>query len=285
MSEDTASKTGAGHYGSKYVLNEITFNGDEGKFYYIDKLGGKGEDGKFKAQVIGDKLSVVWLKIRRKLNVFKSSANKGEGMATSEHNHKGEMVWLYGPNERGTAMALRDKYHELRTQPIVYVFYHAKKEVVRFTVKGASLGSQHKHDKKDNVVKFYEYLQSFSGTEHVHEFFTDIRPVTEKGPKGNYYAMSFGRGAKLTDVQQQKVNALIDEVHDRVTKIDEEFKTRMGLDAFAEKPKDAEMDTIQMEEGDVSPDDEGAPADAKVDEPKEGVEYPSDEIDPADIPF
>lgn len=62
--------------------------------------------------------------------------------STNEHNHKGERLILWTPHgtEYGTSDALRQRYPNLRTHQIMYALYNG--DLVRFTVKGSSLGSK-----------------------------------------------------------------------------------------------------------------------------------------------
>lgn len=270
--ENIAAMTGADMYSRKFSVSEISLNGDKGIFYYRDKETKKGDDGKFAKEEIGKELSVVFLKIRRVLSVYKKTG----GLRTNEHNHKGDFVVLYGANDKGTAAEIRERHQELRTQQMVYAFYPPKKEVVRIVIKGASLGSE--NDSKD-VVKFYDYLKTFGGDDHMHEYFTKLLTVGEDGPKGVYYAASFSRGVKLTEEQQSKVNAQIKEIHLAIQEMDENFKKRtIGgsgeiITAGADED-DEEMPTIQSE----GPLEKHFQQDGSV-------EYPEEEINPEDIPF
>lgn len=274
--DEIANMTGAGIYGKRFSVSEITFNGNTGDFMYRDKDAQKNADGKYPKENLGKSLDIVFLKIRRKLSVFKKNGN---GLSTNEHNSKNDMVVVYGPNnlrDIGTASAMREKYHELRTQQMVYCYYPAKKEIVRIVIKGASLGSEVKHPA--DVNKFYDYLQTFSKEEPVHTVFTKLSPIKEAGPQGDYYAIRFDKGATLAPEQQEKINSSIIEVHTAILESDTAFREKMNL-----KGKDVELD--EMDEEDTIQMDEH-PLDAEFNTPSSPeVPYPDDEINPEDIPF
>lgn len=261
--------TGAGNYGGRFKVSEITFNGDKGTFYYRQKDAEKDAEGKYPKEDLGKGLDVVFMKIRRKLSVYKKSG----GMSTNEHNTKADFVVLYGGKDKGTANEIRERHQELRTQQLVYSFFPTKKEVVRVVIKGASLGSE---TKKKEVLKFYDYLQTFKGDDHVHEFFTKLIPVEEEGPKGTYFAMSFVRGEKLTEVQQEKVNERIEELHNAIEASDAAFKQKMSVGGTSSDPTDIQMDADEEEEPPAPP--PGTLSDADF-------VYPEEDIDPKDIPF
>lgn len=250
-------KTGEGIYRRAALsLNEITFNGNDGDFFERDKDAKKDEKtGKFpKTQITkeGESLTVVFLKIRRVLSSFSKKAS----MRTSEHNHKNEMVTLYkgGEKEYGLAKDLRVKYPQLKTQQVVYCYVptaepNATGRVVRLIIKGSSLGSDYKHGTK--VLKFYDYLQDFGSEEHSYQFETELKPIKEEGPQGDYYAMSFIKGRKLDQTEEADMLRMIDEIHNKVSAIDERAKANMGTpnvlpEETVEEETEEEIPTIQQ---------------------------------------
>lgn len=273
-------KTGEGIYrkAASYSVAQVSINGNKGVFYYRDKNAEKDEKtGKYpkipltSSAVIEEgkapeALEVVFLKIRRVISVFKKG---GEGFSTNEHNNKNEMVMLFGKGEIGIASELREKYPELRTQQIVYCYLPLKKEIVRVVIKGSSLGSE---ETAKGVLKFYDYLGSFGKDEHSHEFITRLQPIAEEGPESTYYAISFERGRALNEEEKVKVNAMIDEVYDATTAIDESFKEK--INARLKNPA-AESEVSEANR---------AVNDAKY-EDLETIEYPEEDINPEDIPF
>jgi len=246
--QDVSSKTGEGIYRRAAMsLNEITFNGNDGIFFERDKDAKKDEKtNKYpKTQITqeGESISVVFLKIRRVLASFSKKAS----MRTNEHNHKNETVTLYKADgkEFGLAKDLRDKYPQLKTQQVVYCWIPGDKNltdgrIVRLVVKGSSLGSDYKHGTE--VLKFYDYLQSFANNEHSHEFITELKPVKEEGPQGDYYAISFVKGRKLDESESEFVATTIDDIHERITAIDERLKSNFGKPMDAAVPADATVD-------------------------------------------
>lgn len=231
-------------------LNKITFNGETGKFIYTHMLGEKDAEGKYPKKEIGDSLQVVFLKIRRILSKY----NKKEpSLTTSEHNTPDDMVMLFGKNEKGTARQLREKYPELRTQQIVYAYLPKRDEVVRLTVKGSSLGSD---NKPKGVLGFYEYLATFGKDEHIFDFHTNLSASKEEGELGEYYSIKFEKGERLPENLLEKAIEKLGAIHEVIKSFDEYYKV-----------SDASKITEDSEQQ------------------AEKVEYPSDDVNPDDIPF
>lgn len=263
MNEDLSTLTGESNYkkAPKLNLNQIALNGQTGSFTKKLMLEEKGEDGKYQKQDLGKELEVVFLKHRRRLFQYSATAHSFE---TNEHNHKDDRVMLYGPNEKGIASELREKYPGLRTQQIVYCFVPKTGETVRILIKGASLGSE---STADGVMKYYDYLGSFKD-EHSYQYKTILRPIQEQGKLGPYWCVSFVRGEKLTDTQLEKVAEKIKEVHAEITKMDDYFKNKNASEIIKAEDGSGSAPSATIE--DVQIDDDG---------------YPDDNIDPADIPF
>jgi len=212
---DLATASGESTYRAPRALelNEVSINGDADAREVDGKLVRKG--GYFRKRILvgrtkrdekpeevnlGAPLKVVFLKIRRKL-VERTS--KGEIVcSTNEHNSKTDAVTLYisatKEQKRGVAEDIRKAYPGLRTVQIVYaLLLHGtgEPELVRLTIKGASLGSE---AKAEGVPTFYEYISSFPDGEHMWEYATELHPVIEEGAK-SYFAIDFKRGAKLEE--------------------------------------------------------------------------------------
>ena len=272
--------------GRNSETNEVSLNGDTGKFFYFDRAQERDpKTGKYtqtpldagltlkfdpdtgEKEITGSKpLKVIFLKIRRTLSFY--HPENGKSMRTLEHNTKYDETILYGPEkgqrEAGTGESLRTLHDELRTIQKVYCYFPERKEVVRLVVKGSSLGSK---AETPGIKKFYDYLQTYKKPDHFYEYITEIVPIPEKGPKGIYFAMSFSRGEKLSEEQQTKVVGLIKEIHAQTEKDDELVKKRIGTMDKVETPREVEVSAEDF-------------SDAKPE-----IEYPNEEIDPADIPF
>lgn len=219
--EDLSHLTGESNYKKAPIikLNQVQLNGKTGKFVKKLMLDAKGDDGKYVKQEIETPLTVVFLKHRRRLFQYSKTERSLE---TNEHTHKDERVMLYGPNEKGIASELREKYPGLRTQQIVYAML-AGGEVVRVLIKGSSLGSE---ATAKGVMKYYDYLSSFGKDEHSYQYKTILKPVEEAGDLGSYWSISFERGEKLPDDAMERVGAKIKEVHAAVTEMDEYYKQK-----------------------------------------------------------
>ena len=204
-------------------LNQIRFNGQSGEFMYKDILKGfKEEDGKktYEEISIGKEISVIFLKIRRKLVAFRKDEKP---LTSQEHNSKESMITLYGNSvvEVSDNDTLREKYPALKTQQILYVLY--KGELVRLIAKGSALGSKVKDEK---VHSFYTYIGSFKEDgkdDHFYECYTNLYGVEEKSDLGTYQSMSFKAGEKLIDEEMKAVEENMKKAFDYRVEVDAYF--------------------------------------------------------------
>lgn len=250
--EELQQMTGANDYTKPTLmkLKTMRLHGDTGKFVitHLDKP--KGADDRYEQTEIEGAISVVFLKVRRKL--FEGSRDGIEAQ-TNEHNTPNDVVnlWRKGEKEavRGVARELRSQYENLRTEQIVYVRY--KGEIYRLSVKGASLSGT------DETTNFYQYLTSFNDLE-IGFWDTQTRLVPTEGGDGkrSYYFIDFQMGDALTDEQKQAVYENIKTVHDNCKKVDEYYDSA----------------TVPNETPDPV-------AHTQV------KDYPDEEINPEDIPF
>jgi hypothetical protein len=276
--------TGVQNRRPEYKLNEVTFNGQTGVFVkrclLEDKI--KSDDGKeiYKTVDLGKELEVVFLKHRRKLAQF--IKNK-PSLNTNEHNHKDDMVMLFGVDTKpikGIASDLRETYPGLKTNQIVYCFVPSLKEIVRLTIKGSSLGSE---NKPEGVLSYYSYLNSFGDSEHNWQYKTLLKPSAETSSLGAYYAIQFVRGEKLADEQIEKVAKMIEEVHNKVVAIDAYYQQRLPSKEDTQVVNEKER-VIQYGE-DVKKWEKDHEGQGNKQNIVDGVEYPEEEINPEDIPF
>lgn len=236
------------------VFDEIKIDGAGGKFVKTMFTKPKDKMGKFETEEIGEKAQVVFLKIRRKLIEFQK--DRGLVRSTSEHNVGTDTVMMWGDDsQKGVANDLRTKFPMLRTQQLIYCIDVNTKQTVKLQAKGASLGSE---QKTEGVLKFYEYLQSFGKEEHFYEYITELNPIKEKSALGQYYAITFSRGTKLTEAQMEKVGDAIEMIYEDTKAQDEYY----GSQQVAAIKKD------QATAPDI-----------------ETIEYPADDINAEDIPF
>lgn len=263
-----AEMSGETNSSPRLALNEIQFNGKDGKYVYINKLGGRirdEKDGKEKYEKIdlGSSVSVVFLRIRRKLRQF---VKNGNPLTTNEHNSKHDMLTLFGSDKiiKGTNDELREKFAGLKTNQIVYCLLfkdEGEPELVRMVVKGASLGS---NAKEKGEHDFYSYISSFkmNGREdHFYNYFTQLGVLSESGDLGNYYAIQYKEGEEVSpDLMDSDVVPSMQKVYDYITASDEYYKTK-------------NVQQLQKEQDAVEKDD------------LDTVEYPDEEINADDIPF
>jgi len=275
--KDYAEASGESTYRAPRALelNEVSINGDadarevEGKLVrkggYFRKrvLVGKKKDEKPEEVNLGAPIKVVFLKIRRRLI---ERTSKGEIVcSTSEHNSKTDAVTLYvsatKEQKRGIAEDLRKQYPGLRTVQVVYALLldgKGEPELVRLTVKGASLGSE---AKAEGVPTFYEYISSFPDGEHMWEYVTELHPVIEEGAK-TYFAIDFKRGKKLDERTLALAKEKLMDVALNCRKVDEARAAKFV--------QSAKVETASAEEHE---------------EEASGIKYPTEEVNPDDIPF
>jgi hypothetical protein len=283
QNDDMAAMTNEGNFRGGFSVDEISLNGDRGRFILRPKDSKKDEetnawpkedlgvgvsltfDPDTGKKIITDtsSLELVLLKIRRKISYYSPALF----MNSNEHNHKGDYIKLYGANPKDEGIAAdvwerqRAAGYTLKTTQVVYCYSPMLKKVVRLIVKGSSLGSK---ESDKNVLKFYDYLKTFTGDDHFYNFITEIVPVPEIGPKGDmYFAMSFKRKEKLDPEQQQRINDLIRATHESIVQVDKAFDARI---------KRAPTDGVSEDTIDY-------------DAPEEEYSGDDDEINPADIPF
>ena len=200
----------------KLDLDEISLQGSQGVFVRTAKPAEKG--GEWLKTTLGTNLKGTFLRVRRKYVDLKKK------LTTSEHNGKSDNVVLFTPvgQQRGIADDIRKNNPTLRTCQVVY-FLLDNTELVKLLVRGASLGSE---NKPKESIPFYDYLASFSGDEHVWEYETELVATPETGKLGPYYATSFKRSKKLSDLELDIVGDKLKLVHDAITSQDEFYKTK-----------------------------------------------------------
>lgn len=251
-------------------LNEVSLNGDgsakevspgkwkrTGGYFRKRIIIGAPKDTKPEEVNLGEQIDVVFLKVRRRL------VERGKDgkilRSTAEHNHPNDAVTLYETETKerfnGVAADLRKTFEGLRTVQVVYALLLGESkhpELVRFIVKGASLGSE---VKAPEVPNFYGYISSFTNDDHFYQFKTVLTPVLEEG-KQAYYAINFQRGAKLDEKQYNYALERMREVHENCTEVDTQRATRITKSSTTE-PADEEVDDTlppHMKD-DINPDD------------------------------
>lgn len=265
--EALAKMSGADNFGrpESMVLNEVSLNGDSGRFRKRIYVGhDRRSNERPEEEDLGDSVRIIFLKVRRKLV---ERSRKGEIVRqTSEHNTVNSTVSVWPEKVYGKAADIRARFEGLRTVQVVYgLLLNAantkEPELVKLIVKGASLGSE---AKEKDVPSFYQYLSSYKAPEHFFQFQTILKPVEEHGAK-TYYCMTFERGAAISEQGMELVAKELTSVHEKLE----------------------EQDSYVAKKADVAKEPTAAPGDG-VDAPAPAggdVQYPDEEINPDDIPF
>lgn len=274
-----AEMSGEGTYRQQQALelNEVSINGDgsvkevepgkfvrQGGFFRKKLYVGKKRDEKPEEEKLGERIEVVFLKIRRKLE---ERGRDGEILrSTNEHNSKHDAVTLFDTRTQtktyGIAADLREKFEGLRTIQIVYALLledEKPPELVRIRIRGASLGSD---SKPEGVMDFYQYLGSFAKDEHIWEYRTILTPLMEEG-KQTYFAINFERGERLQAKGYEFAVKTLTDLHSQIVTQDTARMERMAkADIQVEEPPEdkfyedtpAEVATPD-DTGEVNPDD------------------------------
>jgi hypothetical protein len=231
-------------------LDEVRLQGEQGKFVFTELTGEKGEDGKYPSKIHESPLELVFLAIRKQKI---EQGDEGTIRITNEYRNNESAVVVYDKKTNTTTKLIGsevyNRFEGMRTVEVVYARFAGK--IVRFRVKGASLGSKVKNKE---VTKFYDYLASFTGNDHFYNFKTRISAVEEKGMKA-YFVINFQRGERLSADQQEAVITDIERVYEFTSAYDEHY----GNSPAVEPAPTAEVDA--------------------------GIEYPAEDINPDDIPF
>jgi hypothetical protein len=251
---DLAAMSGESVYRSPrpLELNEVLINGNadikevspgkferEGGYFRKRLLVGKARDVKPEEVNLGKSVSVVFLKIRRKL--VERTQGGDIVRSTSEHTGVNDVVDMRdaeGNVESASAKWLREKHPGLRTVQIVYALLLGvnEPELVRISIKGASLGSD---AKEKTTNSFYQYLGCFDRSEHIWEYETVLSAVLEEGSK-SYFCMNFSKGRKLDDDMQAIAVETLKQVHAKCVELDAARVSRRGQPA-------PEADTLPAE--------------------------------------
>ena len=269
--EDTSDLTGLSPRIPKTMkLNEVRFNGKDGKFVYVDVLGRK-EGEKPETTDLGSGVSFIFLRQRRRIAGFNKSIDTW--YVSTEHNDKNDNVYLFGARAKGRAEDLYEKYKDvMHTERIVYGFLlrpQHDRELVRIIVKGSTLNWK-REQKAPTTVDYFAYIQDEKRVGHIYEYVSNMTSVKEKNSLGEYYSINFTSGTKLTDKQVEIVVEKLEEIRDYVKEQDDYYKT-------AQKPLEADVPVIDAEDDKVNMDSMTPAYDAE--------RYPKEEINPSDIPF
>lgn len=253
--EDIKKHAGQMNFGSAPKMPfypYLRINGNEGTFTLNEKNGDK-----FEQHQIGTDLSVIMLRVRRRLQNFSS------GMSTTEHNYGGDKVVLFLTDpeskrtikiDEGLASEIREKHPELGTEQVVYSLYEG--QLVRLTVKGGSLGSD---NEPQGSTSFYDYLQTFKGEDHVWMYHTKLSAIEKVNKKlrKKYFAINFERSDKVDELELDVVAENMTTLFNLINVQDEYYGNVKGkrIDAAQQPVKKelAEEETIpviDLEEGD-----------------------------------
>lgn len=218
--EEIIAATGQTNLNSapRLILNEVLLNGDEASGNYRKRIWVDKGEGKPVDEDLGNEIATVWLKIRRKL--VERGRDGGIIRSTNEHNTVNDMISLYEDGKEiftGNAKDARIKYEGLRTVQVIYALLLTgvkEPELVRLTVKGASLGSE---NKPKDVMSFYDYVALYD-TEPIINYVTDLGSIKETGRK-TYYSMTFKQGKKVENSMPLVLENL-KKVHEYCSKYD-----------------------------------------------------------------
>lgn len=151
--------------------------GEAGKYYMV-----KQKDGEINSQLIGDKIEVTILRIRKTLNNGESN-EKSKYVYEFDSTQRNEQVFLkIGKGEpiQMSFSELRKQHPDLKYIEILYVAYG--KQICKLKVSGGSLGN------------FFDYLKTIPYNDTVMRYKTLLSSEEKQHDKGNYFAITFTRG-------------------------------------------------------------------------------------------
>jgi len=246
---------GLGNGGNAHLkLNEVSLNGDTGKFSMIDLIGGKQEDGKYKTEELGDIVKGVILKMRWRYFKLTPDGDGYKVTSSSEYDNKHEdEVVVFGKDDKGLAKEMKEKY-ELGTQRVLYTYLPDHKQVVRLNVKSSALDGSDNPNGEKGLFEYQNEIEEL--LELPIDFVTEFGKVKRDGRKEGdyYYAMTFKKARELSETEREKCVAQLTDIHDK-TKSVKVVATEQQLDQVVEAPEESKVD------------------------------YPENTIDPDSIPF
>lgn len=205
-----------------YKLNKVLMSGDDGSFTFTDLLSERQKGQKPEKQPIGQKFEGVILKMRWALTRFDEPSNTF--FSSTEYDSKAnDKVTIYPPKDSGSVEAMKAKY-SLSTQRVIYMYYPARKEIVRFYVKASGLTGSKNPNKEQGL---FEYLDEIAMQDSLPcEYITECKGVFRKGTnqdgtpnkRKDHFASCFSRGRQLTDSETAKMYELINEVDEHTKK-------------------------------------------------------------------
>lgn len=270
--DDMTGLTGA----KAFVLDQLSLNGDaeikelspgvfkpKGGYYRLLKLTTAKKGEKPDEVPLGEKVQVVFLKIRR---VLQNRSTDGKlAHWTSEHNTPDDTVELKSQTSDkvmvGSARSLRERFPVLRTVQFVYGLLlsdtHAP-ELVKMKFKGSALGSQ---VKEKDVPTFYDYIYAERKNDagekrHLRHIVTELGAMKEEGKK-TYFTVTFKDAGDLSPELCKLADEKLREVHDRLMAQDKARDARIE----ALRAKGAEglpVDDAQGGEDVIQADEAGA---------------------------
>jgi len=225
---DIKSMTGENEYRkpSAYGAAILRLDGQKGIFKEI-------KDGETKP-IVEKELKVIILKIRRKLQAFKTDTS----LSSNEHDSSNSHIVIFEREKDGSKVKMigegnndevRKLFPELKVQQIVYVLY--KDVVYKLQVKGSSLGG------------FWDYLKSIDSNESICNSETVIRIEELTGQLGTYFTLIFTKGDK---VDETTLNLA-------VTKIKEIYNTLKVQEDYYEKNRKIQDEVLIAEQIDQDP--------------------------------
>ncbi len=248
-----------------YKLNKVQMSGDDGTFKLVDLMSEREKGARPNSEELGKSIEGVILKMRWQLSRFEES---GSYNSTEYDNKWEDEVTIYPNKEKGTVEAMKAKYN-LSTQRVVYFYLASKKEIVRLIVKSSAFS---KEKNPNGELGLWDYIAEFGEDLLACEFMTICTGVARKGTnkdgsenkRKNHVAMSFKRGAQLTEVQFAKIQELMEEVQEKTT-------------------NHVEVRTYGMD--DKSQNDESAPNESQQIDKAFDEAFKDNEVSKSDLPF
>jgi len=217
------SKMGIGTAtGNFYYLDKITMSGDDGSFKFADLTTERQKGERVVIKDIGKTVEGVILKMRWQLSRWDEPSSIFYN--STEYDDKNtDQVMIFPPKKKGSVLEMKEAF-KLSTQRVIYFYVPSMEKIVRLIVKSSALSGD-KNPKGE--FGLFEHMDNFSNDDILPlEAITKCVGVHRKGtnkdgslnPRKDHYAMTFSRGATLTESEVEKMVAMLNEVDEKTSR-------------------------------------------------------------------
>jgi hypothetical protein len=250
--EEKMKMLGVSTQEAAYKLNEVSINGDDGKFRLRDILGEK-QDDKYQIHELGNKISGVVLKMRWRFARYEEVQGQENGIyhtSTEFDNKHSDTVTVYPSKEKGLAVDMKEKY-DLSTQRVVYFYLPERKEVVRLIIKSSALTGDKNPKQEMGLFEYQDFLRKDDVM--LCDTVTDCSGVWREDAKNkrkSYWTMQFEKGRDLSDSEKDSIEAKMRELDSKLHKpVKEDAKAESADEALSRVLDEADGASVDESDG------------------------------------